>query len=118
MAGIITSRFHDNDTRTALPGASRYSAIEDIIDGWTSGRSKPEGMSADEFAAHIADDIVGGRGAGGLVWKGPNAGAVKMATRWFPRTLLVSFALLPTPRNFSCDAHLHSTDGQLYRTRP
>ncbi|KAI0149876.1 hypothetical protein F4776DRAFT_659772 [Hypoxylon sp. NC0597] len=43
-------------------------------------------MPADQFAAHIAEDIVG-NGKGGSVWKGLNAGTIKLATKWFPESL-------------------------------
>ncbi|KAI1408931.1 NAD(P)-binding protein [Hypoxylon sp. FL1857] len=89
MVGTIASNFHDNDINTKLPEGSRYVPIEDIIDGWTSGRSTPPSMPADQFAAHIAEDIVG-NGKGGLVWKGPNAGTIKLAIKWFPDSLLDS----------------------------
>ncbi|KAI1657539.1 oxidoreductase [Daldinia decipiens] len=87
MAGIITSHFHDNDADAQLPEGSLYAPIQDIIDGWTSGRSKPKGISADQFAAHVAPDILGD-GKGGLVWKGPNAGSIKLAIKWFPQSLV------------------------------
>ncbi|KAI0837475.1 NAD(P)-binding protein [Hypoxylon sp. FL0890] len=89
MVGTIASNFHNNDTRTKLPEESRYAPIEDIIDGWTSGRSTPESMPADQFAAHIVEDIVG-NGKGGRVWKGLNAGTIKLATKWFPDSLFDS----------------------------
>ncbi|KAI6086954.1 NAD(P)-binding protein [Hypoxylon rubiginosum] len=89
MGGVITSLFHENDIPDKLPEGSRYIPIEDAVEGWTSGRSKPKGMPADQFAAHIADDIVG-NGKGGLVWKGPNAGSVKIATSWLPSSLIDS----------------------------
>ncbi|KAI0172926.1 NAD(P)-binding protein [Hypoxylon sp. FL1284] len=89
MAGIINSHFHDNDIGTKLPEGSRYTDIEDTIGGWVSGKSKPQGMSADQFAAHLVPDIIG-NSKGGLVWKGPNAGSAKLATQWFPSSLLDS----------------------------
>lgn len=89
MTGLVTSNFHNNNTATQLPQNSRYAVVGKTIEEWTSGRAIPDGMPADQFAAHIASDIVG-QGQGGLVWRGYNAGTVKFATGWFPSFVLVS----------------------------
>ncbi|OTA64190.1 hypothetical protein K449DRAFT_464101 [Hypoxylon sp. EC38] len=43
-------------------------------------------MPANQFAAHVADGIVG-NSKGGLVWKGLNAETTKLTTKWFPKPL-------------------------------
>ncbi|KAI0449791.1 NAD(P)-binding protein [Xylaria acuta] len=83
MGGIVTSNFHTNDSGAGfkLPSNSRYTSIQNIIAGWTTGRSKPTAMTAERFSEHILEDVVG-EGKSGVVWKGPHAGSVKFA-KWF-----------------------------------
>lgn len=95
LVGTVDSHFHANDTALdgtgfKLPPSSRYAAIEDIIAGWASGESKPKGIAAEQLAEQLVGDLVGD-GKSGLVWKGPNAGAIKFATKWFPDSLMVSW---------------------------
>ncbi|KAK8004818.1 oxidoreductase [Apiospora arundinis] len=74
---------------SALPPGSRYVSIEPTIAGWASGELTPKGMSADEFAASIVGDIVGTTAkAGGLVWKGVNAGSVKVLGHFAPQSIM------------------------------
>ncbi|KAK7741061.1 hypothetical protein SLS53_005126 [Cytospora paraplurivora] len=92
LVGIVDSHFHANDiasngTGFKLPPDSRYAAIEDIIAGWASGESKPEGITAEQLAEQLVGDLIG-EGKGGLVWKGPNAGTIRFATKWLPGFLM------------------------------
>lgn len=89
MAGTVNSHFHDNDDELQLPPNSLYVGIKDTINGWATGELKPKGTSAENFAQTILDDIVGS-GKGGLVWKGPNAGAIKALAQFGPRFVAVS----------------------------
>lgn len=93
MAGVVDSQFHANDTDFGLPPNSRYTAIKDIMAGWASGEAKPKGCSAEEFAESLMDVIAGKGSKGGLVWKGPHAGAVKFMVGWLPTSLVVSVQL-------------------------
>ncbi|KAI1411985.1 oxidoreductase [Hypoxylon sp. FL1857] len=86
MAGVVASHFHDNDS-FSLPPTSRYVAIEKTIAGWASGELKPKGVSAEEFAETLVDDVVGVGSGGGLVWKGPHAGGVKFLSKWAPSAI-------------------------------
>ncbi|ROV87981.1 hypothetical protein VPNG_10339 [Cytospora leucostoma] len=92
LVGIVDSHFNANDTALnetgfKLPPDSRYAAIEDIIAGWASGESKPKGITAEQLAELLVGDLVGD-GKSGLVWKGPNASAIRFATKWFPDSLM------------------------------
>ncbi|KAI0201314.1 NAD(P)-binding protein [Astrocystis sublimbata] len=89
MAGIIDSNFHANDpgARIKLPARSHYSSISDVIAGWATGRSKPPGITADAFSEQILDDVVG-LGKGSVMWRGPNAGSVKIAKWLMPASML------------------------------
>lgn len=89
LAGVIETHFHAGNMQFKLQSDSLYTPIEEIIEGWASGRSKPKGQSAEDFAASINGDILG-QGDGGLVWKGPNAGSIKWASKFFPASLMVS----------------------------
>ncbi|KAI3323717.1 NAD(P)-binding protein [Xylariaceae sp. AK1471] len=93
MGGIITSKFHDNDSNSNFkaPPTSRYSSIQNVIAGWASGKSKPTGMTAENFAEHVLRDIVG-KGKGGVVWRGPNAGSVNFA-KWLMPTSFIDSSL-------------------------
>lgn len=94
MVGTISSHFHDND-EFSLPAGSRYVSIEATIAGWASGELTPKGMSADAFAASIVGDIVGTTAkAGGLVWKGVNAGSVKVLGHFAPQSIMVSICFI------------------------
>ncbi|KUI62019.1 hypothetical protein VP1G_09154 [Cytospora mali] len=59
MGGAITSNFDVNNPEFSLPPDSHYAPIEDIIAGWASGKSKPVGGSAEDFAASLVGDILG-----------------------------------------------------------
>ncbi len=83
MVGVVNSNFHGNQTAFKLPSGSRYTSIEKIIAGWAAGTSKPGGCSAEESAESLIDDIVGS-GKGGMVWKGPHAGGIKVLSNWLP----------------------------------
>ncbi|KAK2611715.1 hypothetical protein N8I77_005039 [Diaporthe amygdali] len=89
LAGLLETHFHAGDMQFKLRPDSLYAPIEEIIEGWASGRSKPKGQSAEDFAASINGDILG-QGNGGLVWKGPNAGSIKWASKFFPASLMDS----------------------------
>lgn len=89
LAGLLETHFHSSDMQFKLMPESRYAPIESIIEGWANGRAKPKGQTAEDFAASIAEDILG-RGRGGLVWKGPNAGSIRWASKFFPQSLMVS----------------------------
>ncbi|KAI1330304.1 NAD(P)-binding protein [Xylariaceae sp. FL0255] len=86
MGGILESHFHDNDP-FKLPPNSRYAKIEDTIAGWASGKSKPEGMTAERFSEVVLKDIVDD-GQNGVVWRGPNAGSARIASRLMPTSLM------------------------------
>lgn len=97
LGGLIETHFHSGDMQFKLRPDSLYAPIEEIIESWANGKSKPKGQSAEDFAASIAGDILG-QGNGGMVWKGPNAGSAKWATKFFPASLMVSTStLFPCP---------------------
>ncbi|KAI0965160.1 oxidoreductase [Xylaria arbuscula] len=83
MPGVIGSHFHDNEPQFKLPEGSRYSAIENIIAGWASGKSKPGGCTTEQFADMVVQDIVGD-GKGGMAWRGPHASSIKVLAHWLP----------------------------------
>lgn len=93
LAGLLETQFHSGDIQFNLSRDSLYAPIEEIIEGWANGKSKPKGQSAEDFAASISGDILG-QGKGGMVWKGPNAGSVKWAASFFPASLMVSSSTL------------------------
>lgn len=86
MVGVVTTRFHANDTSGFdLPEGSRYAAIKDIMAGWVSGANVPKGCSAEEFVEGLVDDVLGSSSRSwGLVFRGPHAGAVKFVMQWLP----------------------------------
>jgi len=73
--------------------------IEKAIAGWASGESKPKGMPAEKFGPTIVDDIVGD-GTAGLVWRGPNAGAIKWLSQFAPQSVCVSIPTCTCARLF------------------
>ncbi|KAI8630409.1 hypothetical protein F5Y19DRAFT_474192 [Xylariaceae sp. FL1651] len=89
MTGIICSNFHANHSgaEIKLPAKSRYSSIADVIAGWATGKPKLPGVTAEAFSEQILDDVVG-QGKGGVVWRSPNAGSVKIAKWLMPATML------------------------------
>lgn len=93
LAGLLETHFHSGEMQFKLRPDSLYARIEEIIEGWANGKSKPKGQSAEDFAASIAGDILG-QGKGGMVWKGPNAGSIKWATKFLPISLMVSKNML------------------------
>ncbi|RHZ58924.1 SDR family oxidoreductase [Aspergillus thermomutatus] len=86
MVGTVTTSFHDNEPRVVLPATSRYAAIKETISQWATGQAGPKGCSVDEFANSIVEVVLGANG--GLVWKGPYSGAIKIFSRWCPSWLL------------------------------
>jgi hypothetical protein len=72
--------------REASRGSSRSNCT---IARWASGQAEPKSCSAEEFAESVVEDVVG-RGKGGILWKGPNSGAVKLVSKWVPVSMLVS----------------------------
>ncbi|KAL1878229.1 hypothetical protein Daus18300_002146 [Diaporthe australafricana] len=88
MAGVVDSEFHANDPDFELPPSSRYAPIKDAIASWASGKAKPKGCSAQEFAEALVVDVIGSKRP--AVYRGPRAGAVKFVTIWLP-TWLVDF---------------------------
>lgn len=84
MVGTIDSHFHQNDP-FHLPPTSLYIPIEKSIAGWASGELKPKGIPADKFAETLVHDIVGTKA--GLIWKGPNAGSIKLLSHFAPQSL-------------------------------
>lgn len=90
MTGVVTTQFHENDA-FSLPQTSRYAVIKEIISSWANGKAKPKGCSAEQFAESLLEDIVG-KGKGGVVWKGPHAGAIKAMVKWLPASLGVSLS--------------------------
>ncbi|KAL6233354.1 hypothetical protein BDW75DRAFT_192137 [Aspergillus navahoensis] len=86
MLGTIATSFHANEPQVVLPASSRYAAIRDTISRWASGEAGPKGGSVDDAARLIVQDVLG-TGAG-LVWRGPNSGAVRFVSRWCPGWLL------------------------------
>ncbi|KAI0490344.1 dehydrogenase with different specificitie [Xylaria cf. heliscus] len=91
MIGTVESHFHDNESGFALPSASRYAPIKEIIAGWVNGTSSPKACSAAEFAESLIDGgIINGTAA--VAYKGPNAGTVKFVSKWAPQSLFVSAA--------------------------
>ncbi|KAK8043808.1 hypothetical protein PG994_012646 [Apiospora phragmitis] len=88
MVGTVDSHFHHND-KFQLPPTSLYLPIEKQIAGWASGELKPKGIPADKFAPTLVEDIVG-NGTAGLIWKGPNSGAIKVLAQFAPQSVLVS----------------------------
>ena len=128
LAGLIETHFHSGNMYFKLRPDSLYAPIKEIIEGWANGKSKPKGQSAEDFAASIAVDILG-QGKGGMVWKGPNAGSVKWATKFFPASLIVSTApyshvhltmgLCQTPHFHHVLLYLHViTPGLVHKPRP
>lgn len=117
LAGLLETNFHAGDMQFKLRPDSLYAPIDEIIEGWASGRSKPKGQSAEDFAASIAGDILG-QGEGGLVWKGPNAGSIKWASKFFPSSLMVSTRTLSNPCPFTDGALSDSPNPhpRIYRT--
>ncbi|KAF7714214.1 Short-chain dehydrogenase/reductase (SDR) family protein [Penicillium ucsense] len=87
MGGVISSNFDANNADFCLPPDSRYHDIEDIIAGWATGKVKPQGSTAAEFAESCVGDILG-QGKGGLVWRGANAGAVRFLVGWLPKMVV------------------------------
>ncbi|KAJ3577845.1 hypothetical protein NPX13_g2719 [Xylaria arbuscula] len=85
MVGVVDSHFHDNDRDFALPPASRYTPIEEIIAGWASGMSKPKGCTAVEFAESLIDDVIIS-GQSSMTYKGPHAGSMKLISKWAPQS--------------------------------
>ncbi|KAE8154394.1 hypothetical protein BDV25DRAFT_126495 [Aspergillus avenaceus] len=85
MVGTVTTTFHANEPEVILPPTSRYTAIRDTISQWATGKAGPKGCSVTEFAELIVDDVLGGNG---VIWRGPNSGAVWFVSRWFPSWLL------------------------------
>ncbi|KAI0532010.1 oxidoreductase [Xylaria digitata] len=83
MAGVVDRKFHGNEPRFELPNRSLYAAIESIIAGWASGKSKPGGCTAEQFAEMIVPDIVDSS-KGGMPWRGPHAGGIKFLSYWLP----------------------------------
>lgn len=83
MAGVITTHFHDNEPSFKLPEGSLYGPIEEIIAGWASGKSKPQGCTPEQFAESLVGDVVDD-GKSGMVWKGPHAGGIKFLAKWLP----------------------------------
>ncbi|KAI1151616.1 oxidoreductase [Nemania diffusa] len=82
MTGTVDSKFHHNEPKFGLPNESRYEPIEDIIAGWASGKSKPKGCTAENFAEMVVPYIVGSNE--GMLWIGPNAGSIKFLAYWLP----------------------------------
>jgi NAD(P)-dependent dehydrogenase (short-subunit alcohol dehydrogenase family) len=103
MVGTVTTGFHANEPDVVLPRGSRYSLIQDTINRWAKGLAGPKGGSSREFAESIVEDIVGSGNA--VLWRGANSGAVKFASAWLPRSLLVSFAerKMIRERTLTCD---------------
>lgn len=86
MTGIVSSHFHDNEPDFKLPEGSRYHPIMETITNWVTGTSKPPGGSPEQFAESILADVVGD-GNGGVIWRGPYAGATKFFVNWLPNWL-------------------------------
>ncbi|KAL4756256.1 oxidoreductase [Aspergillus foveolatus] len=86
MLGTIATSFHANEPAVTLPPSSRYIAIRDTISRWASGEAGPKPGSVTEAAKLLAGDVLGT--GTGLVWRGPNAGAVKFVSRWCPGWLV------------------------------
>ncbi|KAL4771914.1 hypothetical protein BDW60DRAFT_188670 [Aspergillus nidulans var. acristatus] len=86
MLGTIATSFHANEPQVVLSASSWYAAIKATISRWASGEAGPKGGSVDDAARLIVQDVLGA--GAGLVWKGPNSGAVRFVSRWCPGWLL------------------------------
>ncbi|KAK8052323.1 NAD(P)-binding protein [Apiospora rasikravindrae] len=84
MAGTINTHFHDNEPTFQMPETSRYAAIKDLIVGWANGKLKPPGIAPEPFVEPIVGDIVG-PGKGGVYWRGPWTGVIKILSEWSPQ---------------------------------
>ncbi|KAI1821340.1 dehydrogenase with different specificitie [Xylaria intraflava] len=89
MTGTVETHFHDNEAGFALPPASRYAPIEEIIAGWVDGTSVPKGCTAAEFAESLVDSVIID-GTATMAFKGPNAGGVGFVAKWAPQFVSVS----------------------------
>jgi NAD(P)-dependent dehydrogenase (short-subunit alcohol dehydrogenase family) len=89
MAGTVATNFDANVNEFSLPPGSLYESIKDNIAGWVTGTAKPVGGPVDGFARTVLEDIVG-KGKGGIVYRGGNAGMVRFAANWFPTWMTVS----------------------------
>lgn len=90
MGGVMVTNFDANVPEFRLREDSRYAPIQNIMSGWASGKSKPKGCSADEFAKEVSPDIVGRVARGGLTWRGTNATTVRLLTMLAPAFVTVS----------------------------
>jgi hypothetical protein len=94
MAGVVKSNFDASVSDFSLPPGSYYTHIEKTISGWATGEAKkPEGVTAEEFAKSLIEDIVGDRGKkGGKIWTGSFSTVAKWAVSLIPTSIMVSLS--------------------------
>ncbi|UNI16814.1 hypothetical protein JDV02_003214 [Purpureocillium takamizusanense] len=80
--GTVATSFHANEPAPELPPGSRYTSILDTITKWAKGESGPKAGSMKDLVDSVFPDILGEKG--GIVWRGPNSGAVRFLSRWMP----------------------------------
>ncbi|OKL58613.1 hypothetical protein UA08_06173 [Talaromyces atroroseus] len=89
MAGVVKSNFNNSVADFSLPPDSHYSRIEKNISRWATGEAQPEGVTAEEFAKSLIEDIVGERGKkGGKVWTGSFSTVTKWVVSLIPTSIM------------------------------
>ncbi|KAJ6444956.1 oxidoreductase, short-chain dehydrogenase/reductase family [Purpureocillium lavendulum] len=85
--GTVATSFHANEPTPELPPTSHYTGILDTITKWAKGEAGPKGGPIKDLVNSVVPDVLG-EGTGGVVWRGPNSGAVRFLSRWMPVWLL------------------------------
>ncbi|GJN80324.1 hypothetical protein PLIIFM63780_003850 [Purpureocillium lilacinum] len=86
--GTVATSFHANEPAPELPPGSLYASILDTITKWAKGEAGPKGGPIKDLVDSVVPDVLGEKG--GIVWRGPNSGAVRFLSRWMPIWLLDS----------------------------
>jgi 1-acylglycerone phosphate reductase len=85
VTGRVASRFFENATPYTTPDGSRYGAVESNIREIESAAGPA--MPAEQFAEDVVKAVEGG--ANGLLWKGNNAGLVRLMSHIAPTFVMV-----------------------------
>lgn len=91
FTGTVATKLHANNGPVSLPETSLYAGITGTITRWARGEAGPAGGSVDEYVDSIVPDVVGRlTRKRGVVWRGPNVGAMWFAATWLPTYVVVS----------------------------
>lgn len=89
ITGIIESNLHYNEPKKHLPPSSYYKSVEGWIADRESGKNRPPGMPAQEYATQFVTRCESG--VKGKIYIGPLTPLFVYLRWWMPTFIWVSF---------------------------